>query len=282
MRYRLGQLMIMLWVCACSTTPVQAADQPLPAISIIIDDMGNNLAWGKGVLAVPGALTYAFLPHTPHAANLAAQAHDQGKEVMLHLPMQSHNNNKLGPGGLTLHLTEGEFKRTLQSSLDAVPYVVGLNNHMGSLLTRHPGAMGWLMESIGERGDLYFVDSRTTVKSVGYETAREYGIPSATRDVFLDNVRDQEAITKQFIQLIDRARRKGYAIGIGHPYPETAQALQSLLVDPEKWGVRLIPASEMIAIQGRNKTWPQPSSPSLKVARNSKLSLSLTCCEEQE
>ncbi|PLY12416.1 MAG: hypothetical protein C0631_16875 [Sedimenticola sp.] len=265
---------------------VQAAGrlppEELPVIAIIIDDMGNHMGWGERALNIPGQVTYAFLPHTPHAARLASKAHDLGKEVMLHLPMESHGDNKLGPGALTLHLTEDEFKRTLQDSLNAIPYAVGLNNHMGSLLTQHPGAMAWLMEGVQERGGLFFVDSRTTRDSVGQYIAQEHGIPNASRDVFLDNNRDHDAIRLQFLQLIKRAHKKGYAVGIGHPYPETSKVLRQLLADPEKLGVRLIPASAMIVLQGRNNPWQEPSSPSPRVAKNSKRLLSLTCCEEQE
>ena len=242
----------------------------LPVISVIIDDMGNHGGWGEAALQVPGPVTYAFLPHTPHARRLADAAHAAGKEVMLHLPMQSHEGNALGPGALTLHMTEQAFKRTLDESLAAVPHAQGVNNHMGSLLTRHPGAMAWLMQGISRHGPLYFVDSRTTLATVGEQLATEYGVPNARRDVFLDNNRDPAAIRRQFQQLIRQARRHGYAIGIGHPYPETAQVLQEQLSHIDSLGVRLIPASDMIRHQGSNRSWHVSSSPSPKVAKNSK------------
>jgi hypothetical protein len=241
-----------------------------PVITIIIDDMGNHGGWGDAALTIPGPVTYAFLPHTPHADRLAQQAHASGKEVMLHLPMQSHEGNRLGPGALTLHMTEAAFKRTLIDGLDAIPHVRGLNNHMGSLLTRHPGAMAWLMQGMRARGDLFFVDSRTTLETVGEQLALEYGVPSARRDVFLDNDRSLQAIARQFEQLVKRARRQGYAIGIGHPYPETTQVLSQLLGTLPSLGIRLIPASEMIDYQRSRTAWHVSSSPSPKVAKSSK------------
>jgi len=252
--------------------------EPLPAVSIIIDDMGNQPA--MGALNLPGKVTYAFLPHTPHAARLAEEAHQRGKQVLLHLPMASHDGADPGPGALTLHMTETAFKTTLLESLRAVPHVVGLNNHMGSLLTRHPGAMTWVMETLTRRRELFFIDSRTTPETVAQRTAREYGVPNTRRDVFLDNQREPEAIRSQFRLLLAKARKQGYAVGIGHPYPETIDILKSELADLERQSIRLIPISELIALQQRRNPWPAPSSHSPKVVKNSKPSPLSICCAE--
>lgn len=246
-----------------------AADEP-PAITIIIDDMGNHKGYGEGALEIPGSVTYAFLPHTQYARALAEKAHANGKEVMLHLPMESHSGNRLGPGGLTLHMTEQRFRQTLAEGIKSIPHVRGVNNHMGSLLTQHPGAMGWVMDELQGREGLFFIDSRTSENTVAGQLAEERRIPNTQRDVFLDNNRDPAAIRAQFRQLIKRAKLTGYAVGIGHPYPETAEVLKALLAETASLGVRLIPASEMIQAQGRNKAWQEPSSPSLKVAKSSK------------
>lgn len=259
-------LLLLLWPLA----PFADDDAALPVITVIIDDMGNHGGWGDAALHIPGPVTYAFLPHTPHARRLALAAHAAGKEVMLHLPMQSHDGNLLGPGALTLHMTEQAFQRTLDENLAAVPHVRGVNNHMGSLLTRHPGAMAWLMQGIHRHGELFFVDSRTTLATVGEQIATEYDVPNARRDVFLDNDRDPAAIERQFRRLVKQAQRRGYAIGIGHPYPETSQVLTEQLASIETLGVRLVPASEMIRQQRSIRTWHASSSPSPKVAKNSK------------
>lgn len=242
-----------------------------PAITIIIDDMGYQEEQGVAALELKGAVTYAFLPHTPYAAKLAEKAHGLGKEVMLHLPMDAYEGNALGPGALTLHMTETQFKQTLSDNLDAVPYVSGLNNHMGSLLTQHPGAMGWMMQAlIEERPGLYFVDSRTTHHTVAQQIALEYSVPNTRRDVFLDNEASEDAIEGQFMLLLELARQKGSAVGIGHPYPQTIQVLQRLLNSLESENIRLISASAMIELQQRRNSWQEPSSPLLKVAKSSK------------
>ncbi len=241
-----------------------------PAVTIIIDDVGNKADAGEAAVMLPGRVTLAFLPHTPHAKRLAEQAHQQGKEVMLHLPMDAYGGNRLGPGSLNLHMTERDFKRTVISDLSAVPHAQGLNNHMGSLLTRHPGAMAWLMEAMQDHGGLYFIDSRTSAQTVAEMMATEYTIPNARRDIFLDNNRDPELIRRQFLQLLDRAHRRGHAIGIGHPYPETMAVLNQMLPTLEAQGIRLISASEMINLQKGESSWPASSSPSLKVVKSSK------------
>ncbi|MCP3867888.1 MAG: divergent polysaccharide deacetylase family protein [Gammaproteobacteria bacterium] len=244
------------------------ASEPLPTIAIIIDDMGYQGELGDRAIALPGAVTYAFLPHTPHAVRLANQAHSVNKQVMLHLPMDSNDGASLGPGGLTLHMTEAAYRSVLQKSLDSVPHVEGLNNHMGSLLTRHPGAMKWLMRGVKERSPLFFIDSRTTPDTVAQKLAEELGVPNTRRDVFLDNDRDPDAIRRQFRLLLRKARRQGYSVGIGHPYPETLEVLGHELSGLSVKGFRLIRASQMIALQSGHES--EQSSPPLKFARRSK------------
>jgi len=273
-------LLLASWNVIAEAPDSAQVEKAPPIISIIIDDMGHRLQDGNKALELPGAVTYAFLPHTPYARVMAEQAHATGKEVMLHLPMDARDGHPLGLGGLSLHMTEQQFRDTLASSLASVPHVTGLNNHMGSLLTRHPGAMDWLMQSLQQRGDLFFVDSRTTSLTVAEQLARERQIPSAGRDIFLDNERDPEYIREQFQQLIRRAKIRGKAIGIGHPYPETIATLAEELKQLEGSGVKLVFTSEIIATERRNIPWQASLSPSPKEVKSSKPSQSSTCCDE--
>ncbi len=243
-----------------------------PSVAIIIDDLGNKLSWGKRAVKLPGPVALSFLPHTPHAQSLANQAHAAGKEVMLHLPMESESGKQLGPGGLTLHMTEQQLQRTTRKALGAVPHVSGLNNHMGSLLTQHPGAMSWLMDAIKGHGGLFFVDSRTTDRSVADQVAVEKQLPTVRRDIFLDNVRTRAAIKREFSRLLQLAKKRGYAVGIGHPYPETMQVLKQELTKLSSRGIRLIPLSQMVQMQNGGNQWHGSLSHSPKVVKNSKQS----------
>ncbi|MEN8177175.1 MAG: divergent polysaccharide deacetylase family protein [Pseudomonadota bacterium] len=245
----------------------EPAALPRVKIALIIDDLGNHQSAGEAALRLPGQVTYAFLPHTPYAWEQATWAHENDKEVMLHLPMESHNGNPLGAGGLTLGMPKGQFIDSLEEALASVPYAAGINNHMGSLLTRDPTAMRWLMSSIRD-DQLFFVDSRTTEKTVAEKVARKNLIHSASRDIFLDNEEDEKKIRKQLYKLIEVAKVTGQAIGIGHPYPETIAVLAEELPKLESLGVELVPASELT--NEGNLTWHAYSSPSPKDVKNLK------------
>ncbi len=226
-----------------------------PVIAIIIDDLGNKSSDEQAV-RLPGAIAYAFLPHTPHTNHLAKLAHANNKEVMLHVPMQSmHDDKKLGPGSLTLDMNESEFVKILQEDLASIPHVQGINNHMGSLLTRHPGHMLWLMQEINRHGDLFFVDSRTTAKSVARMVATENNVPSLTRDVFLDAENNAAFIEKQFDKLLKIARIHGSALAIGHPYPDTMKVLKKRLQQLESEGIDLVPVSRLLKFKQGNPAW---------------------------
>ncbi len=215
--------------------------------SIIIDDVGYNFKHGQDVINLPAALTIAILPETTYAKDLARLAVKNNKEVMLHLPMQSVEHHKHSPGTLDLHMTKTEFKTQLRTSLNSVPYVRGINNHMGSLLTRHPGHMTWLMDELSKRGGLYFVDSRTTSKSIAAKIAVEYDIPNLSRDFFLDPNDKKGTLRQQFDRFIRRINQRGYALAIAHPYPSTVKFLQDHLKELNENGIKLLPVSKLIS-----------------------------------
>ncbi len=262
---RRGLLALLL---ACAAIAAQAE----PIISIIIDDLGDRYSYGRRVVDLPSEVTCAFLPHTPFAAKLARQAHAQGHEVMLHLPMQAENGKRLGPGGVTLDMTEAQFRATVRDDLAAIPFVRGINNHMGSLLTRAPGQMDWLMSEINAHGDLYFIDSVTTSATVAQMVALEHNLPTARRNVFLDSDPSFGAIRHEFDRLIAMARTAGSAVAIGHPYPTTMTFLAAQLPRLGQLGVRLVPVSHLIAArqQRRPPLWQASLSPLPQVAKSSK------------
>jgi len=220
----IGLLFLMM-----TAPPLLAEGEESPRMVLIIDDLGDRLDLDFQVVELPVPLTCAILPHTPHAGRIARRCHELGQEVMLHLPMQAENNNELlGPGRLELDMEESHFRETFRESLASVPGAAGVNNHMGSLLTRHPGAMTWLMEELTEAG-LFFVDSRTTAQSVAMEMAEEQSVPAVRRDVFLDAVRDPEQIEAELDRAVALAHRFGEVVVIGHPYPETIEVLNRRL-----------------------------------------------------
>jgi len=149
-------------------------------------------------------------------------------------------------------LSKAEVQQRLRSYLQIVPWVVGANNHMGSRFTEEARALMPVMESLQEKG-LFFIDSMTTGHSRGSEVARRFGVPVMSRDVFLDNVAEVEAIARELRNLEDKARRKGMAIGICHPYPETLEALKRELPGIEARGIKLVPVSVLLRKQMKNQ-----------------------------
>jgi polysaccharide deacetylase 2 family uncharacterized protein YibQ len=224
-----------------------AAPDDKPLLAIIIDDLGNQRRLGMQVADLPGPVACAFMPHTPYAGELAERAHLNGKEVMLHLPMQPNEMQRIaGLGEISLDNERADLRRILASDLATVPHVVGINNHMGSLITRHPGHMGWLMDELARRGNLFFVDSYTTAHSVALAAALEHGVPAVRRHVFLDDDPEPAAIARQFARLQRQARQRGFAIGIGHPYPATLEFLQSSLPGLSAAGFQLVSIGEIL------------------------------------
>lgn len=221
--------------------------ETLPQISIIIDDLGWQLARSERVINLPGPVACAVLPRTPQGAIVAARAHQSGKDVLLHLPLQSVDHaGPIEPGEITLDMSRDRFAETFAADLAAVPHAIGVNSHRGSLLTRHPGHMRWLMEEIASRERLIFVDSYTTHLSVALGIARESGIPARRRDVFLDTDPSPENIAREFERLKKLARERGAAIGIGHPYRTTLDYLEKALPELEAEGFRLVGIRELV------------------------------------
>jgi len=242
------------------------AAQAAPVISIIIDDMGDNRARGERALALPGAVSYAFLPHTPYAAEQARQAHRLGRDVLLHLPMEPQGPAVMGRGGLRQDMSQEEFLRTLQADLAAVPFVMGINNHMGSLLTQARRPMQWLMSALARQRGLFFVDSLTTLHSVAGHYAGQYRVPHLRRDVFLDHDKDFDALAHHLQRLLKKARRQGRALAIAHPHNETLAFLEQQIPRLAAQGIRLVPVSQQLAME--NPTWQAFLSPSPRAVKN--------------
>ncbi|MGS0681024.1 divergent polysaccharide deacetylase family protein [Shewanella sp. 125m-7] len=196
-------------------------------IAIIIDDIGYRQS-DKAVLSLPANITLSVLPHTPLGKSLALKAHQQGNEILVHLPMQALNGKAIGPGALTNTMSETELKAQITDSINSVPNASGANNHMGSLLTQLNDPMRWVMESL-QQHDLYFIDSMTTKFTQAGAMAESMGVPLLRREIFLDNDRSTVGLEKQFNYAISLAQTKRKIVVIAHPYPETIEFLNENL-----------------------------------------------------
>lgn len=236
MRAKLLTLLVVL------ITPAHAG-----VISIVIDDLGYSQSLGTQAVQLPAAVTLSVLPATPYADTILKKAKQRGHEVMLHLPMQAKQPAPQEPNMLTITMSELELKNTLSELLTRYPDIAGVNNHMGSRLTSSPSTMAWLMQTLAEQDNLFFLDSRTTADTIAEITASEYLVPTTRRDIFLDNSPNSyDDITHQLRRLSQQAKDTGFALAIGHPNALTLEVLEAELPKILSDGVELLPVSEYI------------------------------------
>ncbi|HFB66367.1 MAG TPA: divergent polysaccharide deacetylase family protein [Aeromonadales bacterium] len=232
------------FVLSNEQTPVQ--------IAIIIDDLGTNWLQAKRVLKLPRAVATSILPFTPHAKKIARFSKSAGHPVLIHIPMEADEKNELlGPGALTEAMGFWALIKQLRRNIVDIPGAEGINNHMGSKLTRDSREMRWVMAMLRWQ-DLYFVDSRTTTETVAASVATSMGVANTSRDVFLDHAIDEKDINKQFDRLIALAQKQGFALAIGHPHKETLNVLEKRLPQLKSRGIQLVPVSQLLNRQTRN------------------------------
>lgn len=217
-----------------------------PRLAIIIDDLGNDPAEAKTVLALPFPVTASVLPHLPYSTQTANEAWRRGDQVILHLPMQpvagvaKPEAIELRPG-----MPAAEVRSALTGMLATVPHAIGVNNHEGSRATADPQLMSELMPLLRDRG-LFFIDSRTTAATVAYEEAGRAGVRAASRKIFLDDTPTRGAVLAQLDLAARDAFRNGSAIAIGHPHPETIAALAGGVPKLERRGIHIVFASDLV------------------------------------
>ncbi|MFM8680029.1 MAG: divergent polysaccharide deacetylase family protein [Alphaproteobacteria bacterium] len=214
-------------------------------VSIVIDDLGLDRPRAMRAIGLPTPVTLSFLPYGRDAPALAVLARQRGHEILLHMPMQAVGGESPGPHALTVDLAAVEVRGRVGAALDRFGDAVGLNNHMGSRFTADRRLLVPVMEELRARG-LVFVDSRTAAESQGSEAAGMAGVPTATRDVFLDNEATPEAISRQLRELERLARRRGHAVGIAHPHDATFAALAAWLPGLQEKGLQAVPVTTII------------------------------------
>lgn len=226
-------------------TPLMTRPGKNAKVVIIIDDMGMS-RYDSDVVKLKGPLTLAYLPYAKDLPEKTAKAKAQGHELMIHMPMEPMNPDlDLGPRPLLTGMDKDDFRKTLEWAFKSFDGYVGVNNHMGSKLTQDAQAMIWLMQALKAR-DLFFVDSKTIQTSLAAQMAYSFDLPYQERDVFLDHYTDLPSVKKALKQLEGIARKKGYAIAIGHPKPDTIKGLQEWLPTLKDKNITLVPVSRII------------------------------------
>ncbi|MEM9291392.1 MAG: divergent polysaccharide deacetylase family protein [Acidobacteriota bacterium] len=214
-------------------------------VALVIDDLGRSTADIETLARLGVPLSYAVLPFESHTPQVVAALQRRRSEILLHIPMEPAGDANPGPGALTRGMSEVEVRAAMRRALAAVQGAEGVNNHMGSGFTTDLRGMTAVLEEV-RSSDLFFLDSRTSPRSVGYEQALALGIPAAERQVFLDGDADPQAIRLQFRRLLDMARQRGAAIAIGHPYPSTLEVLASEVPKAHQLGYEFVPVSYLL------------------------------------
>jgi len=211
-----------------TSPPQPQAGGTRPKVVLVIDDFGMSMAQARCFLDLDLPLAYSILPFQAHSRDVARLANDKGRLVMLHLPMQPAGFPEVdpGPGALLVSMDRSTIEQRVREAVNEVPFIRGVNNHMGSRFTEDRERMGWVLEVI-KAYQLFYLDSWTSSRSKALSEARRLGLPSAKRTTFLDNIQEPDAVRIQLRKLVARARRHGWAIGIGHPYPVTCQVLKT-------------------------------------------------------
>ncbi len=223
-------------------------EQPsYPRLALIIDDGGYDIEKFKRMLGMGRPVTFAILPNTPHAREAALMAHQNGSEVMLHLPMEPQEEElyHLEKGIVLTGMSPEEIQKIILDNLKQVPYARGVNNHMGSKATADPRVMQPLMATL-KKEKLYFIDSHTSPQSLGPKIARKTGVASWQNDKFIDAKKNLDTIKEAIRSVMKKAKKEGKAVAIGHMRPLTARAIREMIPEMEKEGIRLVFASEVV------------------------------------
>lgn len=231
------------WLKFSARTPMQNGQ---PAIAIVIDDLGLNQKRTGIVIDLPAPITLAFMPYGYHLSKHTKRARKNGHELLVHMPMEPLNaGTNPGKNALLIGLTDKQLISRIKWNLSQFPNFIGINNHMGSKFTTWDRGMKLVVQILKDRG-LMFLDSKTTKDTVGFRLAQALNVPHAVRDVFLDNEISIESISQQLKVLEKVARKKGTAIGVGHPHDATIKALRDWIPSAKKRGFVIVPVSTIV------------------------------------
>ena len=229
---------------------LETSSQSKAYVAIIIDDFGYNGAGTKEMLSLSVPFTAAVMPFLESSSQDAKAALEAGKEIIIHMPMESYTGKKswLGPVSISSGLTDEQVKEIFNSAMSEIEGAVGINNHMGSKITEDTRIMNDILTEV-KKNDMVFIDSMTTANSVTKKVSQDIGAVAFYRDVFLDSTTEQSKVEQNLIQLADTALQKGYAVGIGHVGPEggkiTAAAIEKLAPELQKKGIEFVTITQL-------------------------------------
>lgn len=264
-----GLLAFLIWMFVRTAIPVPPAGKPpkllarviaprpvakAPAVQtppkgrivLILDDVGFDHQPLNPAMSLDPNINFSVLPNAQHGVEYANRLHAAGFEVLCHLPMEPEGFPGVSPGAgaVLTSMSDAEIEHATTTNVSSVPYARGVNNHMGSRATADSRVMHSVLAALPH--GMYFIDSRTSGASVGLTVARQMNVPSAARNVFLDDVQSEAAIRSELHALRQIAEERGVAIGIGHMYPVTIRTLAEEIPAMRQEGFRFVRASEAV------------------------------------
>jgi polysaccharide deacetylase 2 family uncharacterized protein YibQ len=216
-------------------------------MAVIIDDMGASMKDAEKLLSINLPMTFAIIPGLSHSRDIAEIARVKGRGVIIHMPMEprGYPQQRLEKNGLLLSQSTEEISGRVKKYFLEIPEASGANNHMGSAFTEREDKMSPVMDVLKQQGK-FFIDSRTSAKSVAYSLAVRRGVKAGTRNIFLDNDQDVDMIKAQLKLAAVAAAKRGGVIAICHPHPPTIQALQEMLPALQREGITFVSAAQMV------------------------------------
>ncbi|HEA3307745.1 divergent polysaccharide deacetylase family protein [Pasteurella multocida] len=234
-----------LWISMALAQPAKLA--------IVIDDIGYHQKEDAQIYALPKEISVAIIPSAPHARQRNEQAYQQGRDILIHMPMQPLSHQRIEAGGLHVGMHQEDVQQRVQTAKAIVSHAIGMNNHMGSAATADAELMRKLMQELKVQ-DLFFLDSRTIGRSVAGKIAKEYGVQSLDRHIFLDDKDTYTDVERQFQRAVHYAQKHGTAIAIGHPRKNTVAVLQA--------GLKHLP--DNVQLVGMGSLWRSETGTALK------------------
>ena len=221
--------------------------EKIPRLAFIIDDIGYTDLMAERLRDLGIPLTAAVIPSAPYARSEAEKIHKYGLQEIIHLPMQPKDPANHHPRDQFILSDSSPLEITalIQNGQAMVPFARGLNNHMGSLITASPKMMRLVLESVKKAG-LFFIDSKTTYETVGFDLAKEMKIKTMIRDVFLDDEQNYAYSSSQIKRLVELAGKNGRALAIGHPFESTLAALRDAVPWLKQQKIEIVFASALL------------------------------------
>lgn len=216
-------------------------------LAIIVDDCGYDMSSVRTLLNTGLPLNFAVLPYKPYSSDVLEMIKSSGRVAMLHLPMEPMDRSAMSEGSSTIcvDMSKAKILELTRKAINSLPGISGVNNHQGSKVTADAATITTVLQELKNQ-DLFFVDSRTSSKSVARDKAVAMGVPTARNDIFLDNSSDVQAIRKQIYKAMEIAEKNGSAIAICHARPNTAKAWSMYAEEIKSTGIKLVPITDLL------------------------------------